>query len=392
MTTSGKNNPLILLIIFFASTILYSAVPESGRLALHKVEGRNYVSFMDIVRTFNIRFTYDMFLQRGRLYHESHTAIVTVGFSVIIADGRLIKSNNEIIRKKGMVLIPEDSAEEIIRSFFPGIKLAYSSGRINFSFDQVPSVPDEKIVIPERYERKTDAIGFIVIDPGHGGKDPGALGVSGLREKDIVLKISIQLEQELKIRFKDLKIILLRRTDKFLELAARTKAANRHLKKGQNGIFISIHINASVSPKASGFETYFLSQNPSNDEARKTAALENDVIVLEDKKGKNDFEDTDYIEAMMLTTQIQKESSLLADSVQKGMRGKIRSISSKGVKKADFFVLRGALMPAVLVEAGYITNKKDAAYIRQSKNQQEIAEGISDGVENFIKAYNEMHN
>ena len=98
----------------------------------------------------------------------------------------------------------------------------------------------------------------------------------------------------------------------------RTEIANGLLKEKQNGIFISIHVNAHLSKRISGFETYFLSQNPTNEEARNTAALENNVIVLENKIGsKKHYGDIDYIEAMMLTTQILKESSMLANSIQR---------------------------------------------------------------------------
>jgi len=155
---------------------------------------------------------------------------------------------------------------------------------------------------------------------------------------------------------------------------------------------LSIHVNASISNKISGYETYFLSQNPTNDDARNTAALENNVIVLEEKSGrsKKRYDDVDYIEAMMLTTQIQKESSLLALSVQRGMSKSNRIFKSRGVRKADFFVLRGVLMPAVLVEVGFITNMKESKYLQSRSHQMKIAEGIADGVSEFIKKYNRM--
>ena len=182
-----------------------------------------------------------------------------------------------------------------------------------------------------------------------------------------------------------------RRNDSFIELAKRTDVANKFLKKDQNGIFLSIHVNATLSSIISGFETYYLSQNPSNEEARNTAALENNVIVLEDRSHRNKaYNDIDYIEAMMITTQIQKESKVLANSIQQGMNRKIRKFKSRGVKKADFFVLRGALMPAVLVEVGFITNTKEAQYLTTKTYQQSIARGLARGVSDFVNKYNSM--
>ncbi|HOP62089.1 MAG TPA: N-acetylmuramoyl-L-alanine amidase, partial [Spirochaetota bacterium] len=123
----------------------------------------------------------------------------------------------------------------------------------------------------------------------------------------------------------------------------------------------------------------------------KTATLENNVIVLENNgKKKKKYDDLDYIEAMMLTTQIQKESSLLAESIQKQLDLKISEFKSRGVHKADFYVLRGALMPAVLVEIGFITHKKESQYLKKDIYQEKIAQGVSEGVLNFINKYNKM--
>jgi N-acetylmuramoyl-L-alanine amidase len=150
-------------------------------------------------------------------------------------------------------------------------------------------------------------------------------------------------------------------------------------------------VNASITSKVSGYETFFLSQNPSNEDARSTAALENNVIVLENTPGKkSSYNDVDYIEAMMITTQIQKESSALADSIQRGMTKKNRAFSSRGVKKADFFVLRGVLMPAALVEIGYISNAREAKYLTTKSHQEAIAEGIAEGVKSFISRYHRL--
>ena len=162
------------------------------------------------------------------------------------------------------------------------------------------------------------------------------------------------------------------------------------LKNNVNGIFVSIHANASISSKISGFETYFLSQNPTNEDARTTAALENNVVILEDRSRRKSYNDVDLIEALMITTQIQKESAMLAQHIQKGMDKRIWEFKSRGVKKADFFVLRGALMPAVLVEMGYMSNRRELSYLKKTGYQRKVAEGIGRGIIEFIKKYNKM--
>ena len=108
----------------------------------------------------------------------------------------------------------------------------------------------EKSYILERSER----ISFVVIDAGHGGKDPGAIGAGKLKEKHIVLKIARSLERELRHKLRNIRIYMTRRSDRFIELSKRTDIANRYLRKGKNGIFISIHANASISKRISGFE------------------------------------------------------------------------------------------------------------------------------------------
>ncbi|HPG52629.1 MAG TPA: N-acetylmuramoyl-L-alanine amidase, partial [Spirochaetota bacterium] len=138
-------------------------------------------------------------------------------------------------------------------------------------------------------------------------------------------------------------------------------------------------------------ETFFLSQNPTNEDARNTAALENNVIILEEKSmQKKNFDDVDYIEAMMLTTQIQKESAALAGAIQDGLAKNSPQFVSRGVKKADFFVLRGALMPAALVEIGYISHAKEARSLQKESHQREIADGITAGIMHFISRYNSL--
>lgn len=383
MTNRLKIKRLFLIIILILIPFFNPAESSSGSLSVVRVGGKDYLSFVEIARSLNIGFSFDMNLQRGRLYHKDRLAVFSVGFPVAISNGILLKSDYETIRHNGMVLIPLETALLTIESFFSGISFEEKEQEILFSLTEAP--PDSYDYVPSADPvPRHDKITFIVIDPGHGGKDPGAIGLNSLKEKDLVLDFSMALKAELEKKLKDVRIIMTRKDDRFLELAERTDIANKHLKKGENGIFLSIHFNASVSPKVSGFETYFLSQNPSNEAARRTAALENDVIVLEERNTKSDYKDIDYIEALMMTTQIQRESSKLAESIQGAVENNIKALKSNGVKKADFFVLRGVLMPAVLIEAGYITHAKDADFVKNRKNHSKIAKSIVDGIEEFI--------
>lgn len=365
--------------------------PSSGGdagLDIKKISGAEYISLYDMMKSFGYESSFDVFMQKGRIYFKSHHAAYAVGLSAVIIDGKLYKSDNPVTRMNGEIMIPFDIARDMIRIFSPELAISRDDSRLVYADTGAPEKlePQEE----KRYTGK-DRIAFVVIDAGHGGKDPGAIGKGGSREKDVTLSVSRNIEGILKEKLGGIKIHLVRRDDRFVNLSDRTGFANRRLKKGVNGLFISVHVNASISPKISGYETYFLSQNPTNDEARSTAALENDVIVFEERRdsGKK-YNDVDYIEARMITTQIQKESSLLAGSVQKGISKSVRKYKSRGVKKADFYVLRGVLMPAVLVEAGYITNLKEGRSLKSREHQAAVAEGICAGIMDFIKKYNRM--
>jgi N-acetylmuramoyl-L-alanine amidase len=378
------------LVLSFLFCIAVPALPSSESITIIRVNDGEFLPLDELIPRSGLEHSFDMISQKGKLYRKSHYAVYGVGLSVALVDGTLHKSSAEVRRQGGRVLIPLDTGELMIQSLNPELRLTRKDGMLI-----VERRIDEEKVHDRKIEKKRpgagDRISFIVIDPGHGGKDPGAVGTGGLREKDITLKTARYLEKKIRTELPNVRVFMTRGDDRFVELSGRTEFANRLLKKNENGIFLSIHVNSSLSSRISGFETYFLSQNPTNEEARNTAALENNVVILEDRsKRKKGHDDVDYIEAMMITTQIQKESSALAGSIQEGMSKKNRTFGARGVKKADFFVLRGVLMPAALVEIGYISNKKESQYLKKESHREVVAEGISQGVVMFIKKYNSL--
>ncbi len=374
------------LLICIAATVS----PSSESITILRVDGGEFLPLDELIPRSGIEHSFDMISQKGKLYRKNHYAVYGVGLSVTLIDGILYKSSSAVRRQGGRVLLPLDTGEHVARNLNPDLRLTRKGGVLI-----VERITGEEKISEQKTEKQRpgmkDRISFIVIDPGHGGKDPGAVGKGGIREKDITLKVARYLEKKIRAKLPNVRVFITRGDDRFIELSSRTIIANRLLKKNENGIFISIHVNSSLSNRISGYETFFLSQNPTNEEARNTAALENNVVILEDRsKGKTGRDDVDYIEAMMITTQIQKESSALAGSIQEGMAKKNRTFSSRGVKKADFYVLRGVLMPAALVEIGYISNKKESQFLKKDSHREVVAEGISQGVELFIKKYNSL--
>lgn len=394
-----KLKRIIYIIILSVIPVFFSFVAPEKSIKIIEHSDNRYISINSFTEDLNIHNTFDLVTGKGKLLHKGAVAIYQVDFSVMLINGKLVKTDYPVTKLKGEILFPLKFSTEIIHIFFPDYLCVENKNILRINNKQksthtqtqkTDSEPKEnkKEVTKISSKSETDKISFIIIDPGHGGKDPGAIGKGGLKEKWITLKIAANLEDYLKTKLKKTRIQLTRKSDKLVELAKRTEIANKLLKKNENGIFVSIHVNASILHSVSGFETYFLSQNPSNEEARATAALENNVIVLEENTKKTVYNDVEHVEAIMITTQIQKESSILANSIQKHLDKVITESPSKGVKKADFFVLRGSLMPAVLVEVGYISNKKEANRLKQPSYQKKIVQGIGDGIINFIKEYN----
>jgi N-acetylmuramoyl-L-alanine amidase len=216
----------------------------------------------------------------------------------------------------------------------------------------------------------------IVIDPGHGGKDPGTFAKGGLREKDIVLQFAKALKPKLEKRL-GCKVILTRTRDVFLSLEKRTAFANMN----KADLFISLHVNANEVKKVNGIETYFLNM-ATDKRAVMLAAAENATS----EKNISDLQK--ILNELMLNTKIT-ESSKLAHEVQSGITGHMnktrRKVKNLGVKQAPFYVLIGAEMPAVLVEIGFITNPSERRRLADREYLRTLADGLAVGIDGYIK-------
>ncbi len=219
----------------------------------------------------------------------------------------------------------------------------------------------------------------VVIDPGHGGDDPGAIGPSGLKEKDVTLDIAKRLKKILEERY-NLVVFLTRETDRYISLKERTAFANR---KGAD-VFISIHINASRKRNTRGIETYLL--NWTNDEeALRVAARENAISIEKMKKSQTEL---GMILASLERESKRDESLRLAHYIHQSLMREVtrsyRGIKDLGVKQALFYVLVGAEMPSVLVEVGFISNPKDERLLRKRAFRQKTATSIARGIFRYI--------
>jgi len=222
----------------------------------------------------------------------------------------------------------------------------------------------------------------IVIDAGHGGKDPGAIGPNGLMEKDVALEIAKRLKAKLENKM-NCKVLLTRTTDKFLELDERTMFAN----SVNADLFVSVHLNASRDRSARGVETYFLSPARSKGELA-TAARENMMALGSQDEVENDLA---YIMSDLTSTQKVNDSAVLAGSVQHSVTAGLQRanlpVKDKGVKQAMFYVLWRASMPSVLVETGFISNREDERRFRSPAYLDSVAESIAGGLASYGRTY-----
>lgn len=216
--------------------------------------------------------------------------------------------------------------------------------------------------------QKRSKIETIVIDPGHGGEELGAEGVSGIYEKDIVLDLALRLKRLLE-KEENLKVILTREKDVNLSLDERTSIANHN----HADLFISIHVNASKGKKVKGAETFFLSYEATDEEIRTLAALENNAVGIPEKRLEGG--EIEMILWDMAQMQYLQESSELAETIQEELN-QLLGIKDRGVKQAPFRVLMGATMPAVLIEVGFLSNTEEETELRKGVYRESIAKAV----------------
>jgi N-acetylmuramoyl-L-alanine amidase len=226
-------------------------------------------------------------------------------------------------------------------------------------------------------EGRRGAIRKIVLDPGHGGKDTGAIGPGGVMEKDIVLALAKKLAKRLRERL-GIEVVLTREEDVFIPLEERTAIANAH---GAD-LFVSLHVNASPNPHAQGIETYYL-DNTDDEAALRLAARENGT-------SRRNVSDIQFILSDLIQSGKLEESIALAHHLHSALVSRLgqkaRSVKDLGVKKAPFFVLVQAKMPSVLAEIGFITNAAEARQLTRESYQDAIVDGLLEGIRKYRDA------
>ncbi len=335
------------------------AITAEAGVHSYWLNGRRYYALYSVCQDNEIKYCWDSSARVATLIKNGVEAKIRVGSDKLLVGERLKDIGPPLLFHDNTVVIPASFAKSKLNRVF--------GSKVTKKFAKTAKTAKHRI--------RT-----IVIDPGHGGKDPGAVGkYYKLHEKDIALDVAKRLKKLLTSR--GIKVYMTRQNDKFISLWKRADIAN----KKNADLFVSVHANSSRYRSAKGFETYYFSQ-ASDDSAKALEAAENAALDFDsdslDKYNKN----AKAIAYDMALTENKRVSRDIAEYVTKYVRRKIY-VRDRGLKSARFWVLKATYMPAVLVEIGFISNKKEEGLLRTASHRQRIAEGLAKGILTYKNEY-----
>lgn len=358
-TDLRKNKFALTLIAFVAPCIIFgcATMPRGmdgfpySTISMHRV---SYFALVDMCDKDGVKWDYDPLSQEIVLKKDKKEVRLLIGSAAVMVDGAVQRLDSPVELKDGVIYAPL-----AVREYFVAAQCKF---------------PARNTMAGGVYLRPVETI---VIDAGHGGKDPGAIGRYGLKEKGVVLDVAAKVKKELERC--GFRVELTRSEDRFIRLTERPQVANA----GKADLFVSIHANANKSRWIEGFEVYYLTEAV-DDNARALAAAENAPLEMESVS----FLDAKLLQSLkaivwdMIYTENRKESIELAQYIGRAVSEKM-NLKLLGVRGAPFAVLKGAKMPAVLVEIGYISNRDGEKKLRDPVYRNRMAEAIVSGISDF---------
>lgn len=354
--------------------------------------GTKYVNLRDLAEFFDSKFEEHLLTQRYRITVYNQPAYFQVGEGYFFIEQLLLRTPSPVVNLNGKIYIPLESLKLLLKSF-TSFAMQWNDRKQIVSLLPMPEQSNmqinEQIAGNEPVKTKEERLGgrklrSITIDPGHGGKDSGAVGIGGLKEKDVVLKIAKLLRDELKREY-GLEVFLTRESDIFLSLEKRSAIANNN----KSDIFISIHTNSGRRRNAKGFEVYYLNKQPSDDFAEEAAILEN--LGLGDEKSEFPELSSDIHSILwdLIQNKYLVESSILAEKMLDAYEV-VFDWQTRGVKQAPFYVLMGAEMPAALVEVDFISNPTQEKQLMETTYINKIIKALTRGIIDFKRHYEKI--
>lgn len=314
-----------------------------------------YIGITEMLEEDDILLQWDSVKETGHLIHDNTEITFKINTPFVIVNYQKKVMIDPIIRQKGQILLPAAT------------------------FNQIKELFKEHEAL-QQMMKKVDAI---ILDPGHGGKDPGAVGTFqkgkatvSLYEKDIVLKTALILEKLLKAQFPDKKIILTRSDDRFIKLEDRSEIANNiDIRENDAILFISLHANSGFNRKTRGFEVWHLPPTYRR-------------VLIDEKKADPGEKEIMPILNTMLEEEFLVESIKLASYILENLEEQVGDVSeNRGLKEEAWSVVRKANMPSLLIELGFLSNQEEAALMAQENYLNKLAMGIYNGIVEFITRF-----
>jgi N-acetylmuramoyl-L-alanine amidase len=330
-----------------------ATIPPREALPTYQINGITYIPLVSLCEVRGIKWEYDSFAKTVILNKGVHKISLMTGEPLVLVDGKPLRLKYPVDIYQGTIVVPYRFKEQVVDVFFK------------------ESIPRARG--PQHFYK----IKKIVIDAGHGGNDPGAIGKTGLKEKDVTLDIAKRLNRLL--RSYGVEVVMTRSTDRFVSLASRVNIANN----SKVDLFLSIHANANYVRSLSGFEVYYVS--PTVDDSRRAlSAAEEAGLDIDSGCFASHSLDLKAILWDMIYTHNRAESIELATDICRTIDGDLDT-RILGIKGARFYVLKGVRMPGILIETGFLSNYNEEHKLRNSFYRQKIAEAIVEGISNYTK-------
>jgi N-acetylmuramoyl-L-alanine amidase len=360
------------------------------------VAGVNHIRLIDLQEFLGAKLEHSLLGQRYTLISGGHRVEFKVSRTEFFVDQLVLKFREPVNSTAGEILIPLDFFT-LALPFLRDVSVTFDSTAMTMNVTERKGKPAtvEKVdpgtgpisPVATRAPGTTPLkLRSVTIDPGHGGKDCGAIGPGGLQEKEVVLQIAKLLRDRLKRKY-GIDVFLTREDDTFLELDQRAAIANNN----KSDIFLSIHTNSGKRKLVQGFEVFYLNRQPSDDYAMETATQEN--VGSSTGQGANQTqkvsEDIQAILWDLIQNKYMEESSILAEKILLANEASFNR-SSRGVKQAPFVVLFGIEMPAVLVEVDFISNPSQEKQLKDEDYLQRISDSLIKGIIDFKKHYEKI--
>jgi N-acetylmuramoyl-L-alanine amidase len=365
---------LSLVILLFSTitvradvTVRFTRSMPDETVTTRDIEGIPYFNVFELNKVFKAKIDDDLSDQRLRVRIYDEEFVFLLESVWLNAAGRSWNLVYPVRMSDGKQYLPTTFLQTVLPTILPA-KVTCANGVLTVE----PPVDN--------------TIRRIVIDPGHGGKDPGALGkMKGSQEKKIVLQVAKKLAERLRNEL-GVEVLLTRDTDVFIPLQQRTRFANEK----DADLFISLHINSAKATSSKGVEVFFLSSAKTTDE-HTVEALENSVVMNYEggAEAVKKYDDLDFILMDMAVQEHLEESNDLAVVLQENLVRKTAS-QSRGVKQAGFYVLKGTTMPSVLCELGFISNRDEEKKLHDDAYQAKLVDAIAEGVKKFKFKYDAM--